>query len=87
MSVSKPKTLLKWELEIVETQQEEDPQYKSSRLKMQCYSGKYIIMCYTDQGMTDYLSLWPKPDFFNLQLRPWPPNFISENFHLSRIFR
>ena len=28
----------------------------------------------------------PKPDFFNLRLRLRPPNFITENFHLSRRF-
>ena len=39
------------------------------------------------QWMTDYLSLQPKPDFFNLRLRLRPPNFIAENFHLSRRLR
>ena len=43
--------------------------------------------CYPSQWITDYLSLWPKPDFFNLWLRLRPPNFISENFHLSRRFK
>ena len=37
--------------------------------------------------MTDYLRLRPKPDFFNLRLRLRPPNFITENFHLSQRFR
>ena len=37
--------------------------------------------------MTDYLSLWPKPDFFNLWLRLCPPNFIAENLDLSQRWR
>ena len=37
--------------------------------------------------MTEYLSLGPKPDFFILRLRLRPPNFIAENFHLSRRMR
>ena len=39
------------------------------------------------QGMTEYLSLRRRPEFFNLQLRLRPPNFLAENFHLSRRFR
>ena len=39
------------------------------------------------QRGTDYLSLRPKPDFFNLWLRLRPPYFTAENFHLSRGFR
>ena len=31
------------------------------------------------QWWTDYLSLRPKPDFFNLRLRLQPPNFMIEN--------
>ena len=39
------------------------------------------------QRMTNYLSLRRRPEFFNIWLRPRPPNFISENFHLSQRFR
>ena len=31
------------------------------------------------QWITDYLSLWTKPDFVNLRLRFWLPNFIAES--------
>ena len=34
--------------------------------------------------MTEYLSLRRRPEFFNLWLRLRPPNFVAENFHLSR---
>ena len=44
---------------------------------------KYIPFLEVCTWMTDYLSLWLKPDFSNL----WPPNFISESFHLSKRFR
>ena len=37
--------------------------------------------------MTEYLSLRQRPEFFNLRLRLRPPNFLAENFHLSRSFR
>ena len=37
--------------------------------------------------MTEYLSLRRRPEFFNLRLRLRPPNFLAENFHLSRRFR
>ena len=37
--------------------------------------------------MTKYLSLPRRPEFFNLRLRLRPPNFLAENFHLSRSFR
>ena len=37
--------------------------------------------------MTDYLSIWPKPDFINLQLGLWPPRFVTKNVHLSLRFK
>ena len=37
--------------------------------------------------MTDYPSLRPKPDFFNLRLRLRPRNFIAEYLYLSQRFR
>ena len=37
-----------------------------------------------NQWGTDYLSLWLKPDFFNLRLML--PKFIAEIFHLSQSF-
>ena len=39
------------------------------------------------QSMTNYLSLLPKPDFFNLRLRLRLTNVMAENFHLSWRFR
>ena len=50
-----------------------------------CNSSLKVIQVH--HWMTDYLSLRRRPEFFNLRLRLRPPNFISENFHLSRRFR
>ena len=52
---------------------------------------KYYIFSlqnvFIKKQMTDYLSLRPKPDFFNLSLRLRLPNSIAENFHLSQRWR
>ena len=37
------------------------------------------------QWGTDYLSLRPKPDYFNLWLRLRPPKFMAELFHLVEV--
>ena len=50
-----------------------------------CYCSTFSVAQHGTQWMTDYPSLWPKSDFLNLRLRFWPPNFISENFHLSHL--
>ena len=43
--------------------------------------GEGGIIC-TSRSVNDQL-----PDFFDLRLRLWLPNFITENVHLSQRFR
>ena len=47
---------------------------------VQCGFGQALF-----QWRTDYLSLWPKPDFLNLRLRLRPPNFMAENLGLDKM--
>ena len=47
---------------------------------------KGVQMWTTLQWMTDYLSLRPKPDFFNLRLRLRPMNFMTESFSSQPLF-
>ena len=50
-------------------------------------AGWYSLKGGLNHWMTEYLSLRRRPEFFNLRLRLRSPNFLAENFHLSRRFR
>ena len=57
-------------------------------LELNSFQLAMILPCFNQsyQWGTNYLSLRPKPDFFNLQLKLWLPNFIAEKWSCRHVW-